>query len=345
MATSLSEGSGTLYSYGKGITQTVGSHGEIAANWVCMVCTCCNDSAAVVCSSCGVPYRPDRFDFEPGSPADSTADPPASATDDELFYPISGKYYMSKSVTREGAYVTTKKKWNVALINDSRQTPLGKQYRVLWLSRYVATRRYYQRTWEPEKQLRRDGFGASLDLVDQFKLSGYRRFSEWWPSDEGGKNAVGADTLGLCMFNALRRAAELAGRPDVITQDDIDAFVAAELQDHGVDLHRGTSWNVVLRFLRKLRDDGRDFVFKAIKKNFTIPGRRGFRVLEEVSLRRGLYIVIAYNHNRIGHAFVLKVDGKTRLMYDLEEGKPVSSAWDWINFVACIRPFVVFKSK
>ncbi|POM79287.1 Hypothetical protein PHPALM_3092 [Phytophthora palmivora] len=186
-------------------------------------------------------------------------------------------------------------------------------------------------------QLVEDGFGDLLDLIDRWKTSK--------PNDAVGKNFVGADTLGLCMFNALKRAAELAGHPDIITQGDIDAFVAAELRDLGVDLHRGTSWKVVLRFLRKLCDDGRDFILKAIKKNFAIPGKRGFRVLEDVPLRRGIYFIVAYNHSRVGHAFVLKVSAKTRLVYDLREGKPVESAWDWINFVACIRPFVVFKKK
>ncbi|POM73412.1 Hypothetical protein PHPALM_9743 [Phytophthora palmivora] len=261
-----------------------------------------------------------------------------------MYYPICGKYYSSKTVTVESDYATTKTTWNVGLINNRRETPLGLQYRVLWISRYVATRRYYQRTWEPRMQLVEDGFGDLLDLIDRWKTSKVPKFIDFWPDDAVGKNLVGADTLGLCMFNALKRAAELAGRPDIITQGDIDAFVAAELRDHGVDLHRGTSWKVVLRFLRQLCDDGRDFILKAIKKNFAIPGKRGFRVLEDVPLRRGIYFIVAYNHSRVGHAFVLKVSAKTRLMYDLREGKPVESAWE-ITFVACIRPFVVFKKK
>ncbi|POM81905.1 Hypothetical protein PHPALM_49 [Phytophthora palmivora] len=118
-------------------------------------------------------------------------------------------------------------------------------------------------------------------------------------------------------FNALKRAAELAGSPDIITQGDIDAFASAELRDHCVDLRRRTSWKVMLRFICKLRDDGGDFILKAIKKNFAIPGKRGFRVLEDVPLRRGIYFVVAYNHSRVGNAFVLKVSAKSRLMYDL----------------------------
>ncbi|EGZ15986.1 hypothetical protein PHYSODRAFT_449039, partial [Phytophthora sojae] len=199
--------------------------------------------------------------------------------------------------------------------------------------------------WEPLQQLLDCGFTNEVDLVDRWKESGEEKFKDFWPNDEFGKRAIGADARGLCMFNALKRAVELAGRPDIVTQDDIDTFVADELREHGVDLTVGTSWKVVLRFLRRLRDAGRDFIFKAIDKdNFTIAGRRGARVLEEVPLYNGLYFVVAYHHSLVGHAFVLSVQGKCRSrIYDLKEPKPVASAMDWITFVACIRPFIVFK--
>ncbi|EGZ21758.1 hypothetical protein PHYSODRAFT_489463 [Phytophthora sojae] len=206
----------------------------------------------------------------------------------------------------------------VALINDRRNSPRGPEYRVLWLSRLLVNRRYYQRAWEPLQQLLDDGFANEVDLVDHWK-------------------------------DSASRAAELAGRPDIVTQDDIDTFVADELREHGVDLTVGTSWKVVLRFLRHLRDAGRDFIVKAIDKdNFTIAGRRGARVLEEVPLYNGLYFVVAYNHSLVGHAFVLSVQGKkgkVQRIYDLKGPKPVASAMDWITFVACIRPFIDFKKK
>ncbi|EEY56814.1 uncharacterized protein PITG_10327 [Phytophthora infestans T30-4] len=103
----------------------------------------------------------------------------------------------------------------------------------------------------------------------------------------------------------------------------------------------------VLRLLSRLKDAGRDFIFKAIDKDsFTIAGRRGSRILEEAPLHNGLYFVVAYNHSLVGHAFVLRAQGKkdkTWRNFDLEDPKPVSSAMDWITFVACILPFIVFK--
>ncbi|POM64518.1 LOW QUALITY PROTEIN: Hypothetical protein PHPALM_19936 [Phytophthora palmivora] len=255
----------------------------------------------------------------------------------------------SDHVTVTPDYATTIKTWRVARINDRRDSPRGQEYHVLWLNCLLVKRRYYQRTWEPRQQLLDDNFAEELDLVDRWKASSVAKFKDFWPKDEFGQGAIGADTRGLCTFNALKRAAELAGRADIVTQDDIDTFVADEFREHGVDLTHGTSWTVVLRFLRRLRDAGRDFIFKAIDKdNFTIAGRRGAPVLEEVPLHSGLYIVVAYNHSLVGHAFVLSVQGKkgkTRQIFDLKDPKPVSSAMVGITFVACIRPFVVFKKK
>ncbi|EEY59623.1 uncharacterized protein PITG_12201 [Phytophthora infestans T30-4] len=132
------------------------------------------------------------------------------------------------------------------------------------------------------------------------------------------------------MFSALKRAAELARRPDIAAQDDIDTFI-------------------VLRFLRRLRDAVRDFIFKVIDKdNFTIAGRCGSRIVEEVPLHNGRYFVVAYNHSLVGHAIGLRVQGKKgkiRRIFDLKDPKPVPSAMDWIPFVPCIRPFIVFKKK
>ncbi|KAG3111383.1 hypothetical protein PI124_g9550 [Phytophthora idaei] len=183
-----------------------------------------------------------------------------------------------------------------------------------------------------------------MDLVDRWNVSKVEKSETFWNSDEFGKYCHGADTSGLCMFNALKRAAKLSGRLDIVTQRDIDEFVAVELDSNGRDLTKGTTWKVVLRFLRRHRDDGRDFVYNAIaKNNFAVAGRRGARVLAEIGLVDGIYLVAAYNHNFVGHGIVLTVQGNKRLIYDLEEGKPIASAEDWINFYAFVRPFIVIK--
>ncbi|KAK1944844.1 hypothetical protein P3T76_003377 [Phytophthora citrophthora] len=151
---------------------------------------------------------------------------------------------------------------------------------------------------------------------------------------------------GLCVFNALRHAAELSGRPDIVTQRDIDDFVADQLASRGMDMTKGTSWKVMRVFLRRLRDSGRDFIYRAIAlDNFAVAGRREVRMLNEIPLKDGIYVVAAYNHRNVGHACVLTVQGKTRLIYDLDEGDPIESAEDWIDFYAFIRPFIVCKQK
>ncbi|KAI9989066.1 hypothetical protein PInf_022792 [Phytophthora infestans] len=93
------------------------------------------------------------------------------SSDDAMCYPIYGKYYSSKQVTVTTDYATTTRTWSVARINDRRDSPLGPEYRALWVNRLLVNRRYYQRTWKPRQQLLDDDFAEELDLVDRWKAS------------------------------------------------------------------------------------------------------------------------------------------------------------------------------
>lgn len=68
------------------------------------------------------------------------------------------------------------------------------------------------------------------------------------------------------------------------------------------------------------------------------------RVLEEIDLYDGIYLVAAYNHSFVGHAIVLTIQGSKRRVFDKDDGNPVAST-DWINFLAFVSPFIVFKEK
>ncbi|KAE9334553.1 hypothetical protein PR003_g13460 [Phytophthora rubi] len=305
-------------------------------NWMCTLCTCRNSHDIFDCWSCNTSRTENA----------AATNHATTSPEDEIYYRIYGKFYSSGKVTVNAKYATTKQTWHVARICQRREEALGTQYYVLWIARCPMNRRYYKRSWEPREVLMADGFASEIDLVDRWKASGEPKFETFWRQDDFGKRSIGANMTGLCMINALKRAAELAGRPDIVTQLDIDTFVADELKYNERDLTKGTSWKVVLRFLRRLRDEGRDFIFKAIEKdNFAIAGRRGARVMEEVPLRNGIYLVAAYGHTFVGHFFVLTVQGKTRRIYDLQEGKPIESAEGLINFYAFIRSFIVCKKK
>ncbi|KAG2804703.1 hypothetical protein PC112_g18598 [Phytophthora cactorum] len=201
----------------------------------------------------------------------------------------------------------------------------------------INSRRYYLKTWKPEVKLREDGFAEEMDLVDRWKFSKVKKFETFWNSDKFGKDCLGADTSGLCMFNALKRDAELAGGPDFVTQRDIDEFVATELDSNGRDLTKGTTWKVVLRFPVA-------FEMMVVTSSTMLSPRTTLllqNVLErgfwQIGLVDGIYLVAAYNHSFVGHGIVLTVQGNKRLIYDLEEGKPIASAEDWINFYAFIH--------
>ncbi|KAL3670843.1 hypothetical protein V7S43_004028 [Phytophthora oleae] len=185
----------------------------------------------------------------------------------------------------------------VARIIDRRFTPRGYELRVLWLHKQRRSRRYYQRTWEPKELLLEDDFASELNLVERWLESKFDKFDEFCEDDEFGQHTIAADMKGLCLFNAFKKAAHLADRPGIVTDDDINSFVDYERQHYGLDLTRGTSWKLFRVFLRTLRDDGRNFVYKDLAgDNFAPGGRRGQRVLTEVRLLDGLYLVAAYKH-------------------------------------------------
>uniref|UniRef100_H3H7T1 Uncharacterized protein n=1 Tax=Phytophthora ramorum TaxID=164328 RepID=H3H7T1_PHYRM len=262
-------------------------------------------------------------------------------------YEIYGGRYGPARATRDGDYLTTKATWHVARIVDRRDTERGQEYQIFWLNQSKQRRKCYIRSWEPRKVLLEDGFDDEVGLIDRWKAAAnVKDLESFCHGDEFGERLLAASTAGTCVFEAFKKAAELAGRPDIVTDADIADFIAETKDKFHKDLTQGTSWKVFKVFLRKLRDDRRDFIYRAIEKdNFAIAGRRGARVLNEVDLCDGLYLVAAYNHTFVGHCIVLKVEGNKRTIYNDDDGKPVSSAEDWINFISFIRPFIVFEPR
>jgi hypothetical protein len=75
-----------------------------------------------------------------------------------------------------------------------------------------------------------------------------------------------------------------------VTKDAIDEFVADELSTNNIDLTKGTTWVVLLRRLRRLQKNGRDFCHnKMVNNNHARPGRRGARILQDLVLNDGIY--------------------------------------------------------
>ncbi|KAI9987603.1 hypothetical protein PInf_023647 [Phytophthora infestans] len=222
------------------------------------------------------------------------------------------------------------------MIVDRRKGPLGLEYRVFWINKKAKSRKGCLRSWEPRKQLREDGFAKHLHLIDLEKEQ----------SQRSGK-LIGASATRRCMFEALKVAASLAGRPDIVTDADIDVFAAETLAKYNVDIDRGTTWKVFLVFLRKLRDDGRDFIFRAIERdNFAPCGYVGQILLGKHDLLDGIYLVAAYNHQFVGHCFVLTVNGDHRVVYD--KGKQLAvddEEMNWIHYFAFIYPNIAFKKE
>ncbi|GMF30421.1 unnamed protein product [Phytophthora fragariaefolia] len=143
-------------------------------------------------------------------------------------------------------YVTTKKKWHVAFINDRRLAWNGAdsgdfaaakiEYRVCWLNRKRNQRSYYKKAWEPLMLLFQDGFDRELNLVDRWVRSFETNFNKFCSTDPYGKHLFGANTSGLCIFEAFMEAAKLAGLSNICTRDDIAAVVEEERRGYGFGL-------------------------------------------------------------------------------------------------------------
>lgn len=74
--------------------------------------------------------------------------------------------------------------------------------------------------------------------------------------------------------------------------------------------------------------------------------RRGFRALRELELEDELYLVGAYNASFVRYCAALAVSqsGKRRIIYDEDDGKPLS-AHPWMEWFSFVWPFCVFKLK
>ncbi|KAE9015508.1 hypothetical protein PR003_g4926 [Phytophthora rubi] len=217
-----------------------------APDWLCMICTFMNCDASATCANCKCDNASAVVDdVTPDTVQDTiTVAQLAIVTDqmrtgtirkdidtikkdtdtdhgstrtDQMYYPIYGEYYTGRDVTVDVNYATTTETWRVAYINDRRQMHLGLEYRVLWVHPDRSCKRLYLRTWEPRARLVDDDFEVEIDLVDRWKASNFDTFEEFWKQDQVGFGLLGADGEGLCLFNALKRATQLAGRPDVIT--------------------------------------------------------------------------------------------------------------------------------
>ncbi|POM64152.1 Hypothetical protein PHPALM_20357 [Phytophthora palmivora] len=138
------------------------------------------------------------------------------------YWYIYDQNYGRQQLTVKSDYVSTKQTWNVARIIQRKPCRSGLMHRALWCHKKSVGGRYYQRTWEPRRVLLEDGFMKELDLVDRWKNAETGRFDDSCRDDEFGKFTIGADVSGLCLFNAFNRAAEVAGRPDIVSQKDND---------------------------------------------------------------------------------------------------------------------------
>ncbi|EGZ12583.1 hypothetical protein PHYSODRAFT_515198 [Phytophthora sojae] len=173
-------------------------------------------------------------------------------------------------------------------------------------------------------------------------------FREFCKTDWYGRAIIAAGEDYSCMFRSMTVAVNLLKRPNLVPQTVIDDFFAEAKSKFDVDMNPGCNWKQFTAFLRKLRQHGTALkINEMIKNNYVQGGRRGPRVLSELTpdkgVTDGLYIVAAYNVRFVGHAVVLHVadGGQRKTIIDKGKEKPVEEC-RWMNFFAFVRPFRVW---
>ncbi|ETP46235.1 hypothetical protein F442_07481 [Phytophthora nicotianae P10297] len=138
---------------------------------------------------------------------------------------------------------------------------------------------------------------------------------------------IGANAIGICLFNALQQAVQLLGEPSAVPDAEVERFLA-DADKRGADLSRGVRWKVFKAFLVQLSD---------LEYNRQRTGHRGIAGIKRLKLEDGFYIVATSNTMDVGHAFVLEVQGHKYTARDESVKRSLEQYGEWINSLKFVR--------
>ena len=208
---------------------------------------------------------------------------------------IQAGYRSLRESTRAGV------KWKVAYLSDRVDAPTGIKYKVVWKIKVGGTR---PETDEPAEQLREDGFGPVMDIVDEWVSLGRERDFLSWARDKH-PTVIGANATGTCLFEALQVAVRLLGEPSAVPDSDVQSFLDESVV-RGVDTSRGVSWKAFKVFLDQLRLAGSRLSTSTFECNLHCSGHRGVAAIQRLKLKSGVYVVGESTTMGVGHAFDLQ---------------------------------------
>jgi hypothetical protein len=212
-------------------------------------------------------------------------------------------------------------------------------YRVIWKGKHETQ----DRTWEPKVRLMRDGFGAHMDLVDQ-----------WVTQEEAKSDDVLREPFAvfrarvqplfftasddrMCGFAALKNAVAVIGHPNIVTATSIGNFVTLNAKT-GKDLTQGVKFPVLCAFVRTMVP-GLSYI--DFKKNRQCGGARRVGAVLSLGLEDGTYVVGASTEARVGHCFVLTVVDGVHMVIEDQVKTCITVYGEWIEQLLFVSKVVI----
>lgn len=145
-----------------------------------------------------------------------------------------------------------------------------------------------------------------------------------------------ASDRGLCLFEALKCALGLLGDPVGVPDAAMEEFREGA-RARGVQLECGLRWTTFAAFVRLLSKYGSLLSQDTITKNLQVSGRRRKVTMSDLKLANGIYMVGAFNTDRVGHTFVLEVCGGASIVHGEPGHREFELHCRWVENISFVR--------
>jgi hypothetical protein len=232
-------------------------------------------------------------------------------------------------------------------LSDRRQGAMEVEYKVLW--KRLSDSGKHPKTWEPRSSLLDScpSIATEMAVVDRWFAAGrVGTIVDFMKTDEYGPICLTANEKGTCAFDALRTAACLAGNASAYSDEVFQEFVAKGVAK-GVKLQAdcGATEPVLMAFIRALIAKGSPIDYGASIVKHHNSGHFTKAAITRIKLKDGIYIIGATNMARVGHAFVMTVEGDKRTVHDGDYVVPWTDYGEWIYRVSFVKEFALIKAQ
>ncbi|KAF1336129.1 hypothetical protein FI667_g656, partial [Globisporangium splendens] len=234
------------------------------------------------------------------------------------------------------------------------------QFHVVWLepNDKATGKARTSTTWEPEESfaMTEDGKDA-IEILRKFNRARLTKpsmtFDQFIKTPEM-RRGMTADDDGLCVFNSLKLALELAG-VNVAPSDKAFESFKSKKKEKNINLSDGVNHKALCEFAKIITKLGVNLSLQDFKNRVTSAICGPDRLLE-LPLSDGIYLVGAYDQSSppVGHCFALSVKAGTFYMVEKRQGiarfklgrfGEVNVYGEWIHEIRFVLPVVVRLNK